>query len=497
MTLYQNFIGAQPLAVFNLPASPNGSIMIELDNDYDRKYSSIYFIAVDKSSVAHFLKPLAGNQLANRDLTLATPLDSKKNYCEIRTSSCVFQHESHTIQDTTSTNYQIIDSIAKVLDVLKEIHTPNYPPIEEIKKFEAVISWDKFNEDEKNATFSRLASHEFNLFLFKKDPTYFEQVVKPYLKNKMEQTLIDFYLLQDNESAIAYAETPALYIKLNALEKALLIEMLVQVGKKDMALTLARRLRDSMTKKRKDISVLNRIFDTVISLNIQKEENKEKVEQIIKPMEPPSEPSAPMSQAPKELVAEKYAYKSEKPKMAAKKPQQNLSECGEAKKYVETQYFLNPLDKNTENRVQDSDFYADYAEHVINNPKKPFISTYFTQLSQNITEVMSVISLLDIPFNAGEHGFKTTGPRSSEIKAASDFIIFKKEIKETTENPRSDILVAQRYIDSELERECSEPIKEFLVNRVYACEIIITNISSHKLELGCILPDSTRCYTRI
>lgn len=495
VTLYQNFIGTQPLAAFNLPASPDGALTIELDNDYDRKYSCMYFIAVDKGSVAHFLKPLTGNNLSKRDLTLATPLDSKKNYCEIRTSSCVFQNESHAIQDTSSTNYQIIDSIAKVLDVLKEIHTPNYPPIEEIKKFEPVINWDKFNEEEKNATFSRLASHEFNLFLYKKDPAYFEQVVKPYLRNKMEQTLIDFYLLQDNESAIVYAETPALYTKLNALEKALLIEMLVQVGKKDMALTLSRRLRDSMVKKRKSASEINRIFDTVISLNIKKEENKiDKVEPIPKPTEAPSIPASQQQQIVKNEKEAAYHKKAEmKPKMMYNRIQQNLQECGEAKEYVETQYFTGALDKNTANRVQDSDFYADYAEHVINNPKKSFLSSYFIQISQNITEVMSAIALLDIPFNAGEHGFKSTGPRSSEIKAASDFIIFKKEIKETNENPRSDILVAQRYIDSELEKECSESIKELLVNRVYACEVIITNISSHKLELGvfCQIPQGS------
>jgi len=40
-------------------------------------------------------------------------------------------------------------------------------------------------------------SHELNLFVFFKDPAYFETFVKNYLKNKFEKTFIDYFLLNN------------------------------------------------------------------------------------------------------------------------------------------------------------------------------------------------------------------------------------------------------------------------------------------------------------
>jgi hypothetical protein len=36
-----------------------------------------------------------------------------------------------------------------------------------------------------------------NIFLFFKDKPYFENVIKPYLQNKMHKTLIDKFLLNE------------------------------------------------------------------------------------------------------------------------------------------------------------------------------------------------------------------------------------------------------------------------------------------------------------
>lgn len=40
-----------------------------------------------------------------------------------------------------------------------------------------------------------------------KDPQYFEQVVKPFLLNKMEKTFVDYWLLELDEALWPYDQT--------------------------------------------------------------------------------------------------------------------------------------------------------------------------------------------------------------------------------------------------------------------------------------------------
>jgi Fe2+ or Zn2+ uptake regulation protein len=57
------------------------------------------------------------------------------------------------------------------------------------------IKWVSMTEEEKNKVYYKNACHEFNFFLFKKDPGYFSKIVKPLIEYKMEKTFVDFYLL--------------------------------------------------------------------------------------------------------------------------------------------------------------------------------------------------------------------------------------------------------------------------------------------------------------
>ncbi len=269
--IYQNFLGDPPLALYNLPVDPtNGTVSIELDANYASSYGCAYVVAVDRDSVAHYLQPLAGDKPRNRDLALLVPLDQKKGFCEMRTRAEVRKGESHTIPDVSSTDLQIIDSLEKVLLVIKEVQTLKHVSPGALERFGQLVRWDTMDEEEKNRFLSVQSSHELHLFLYKKDPEYFARVVRPYLVNKMEKSFIDHYLLGDKEDVIGFAESPALHAELNPLEESLLVETLLRAGNRDMAATFARRLRDALHGQRPSASDQNRVFDTVISLNMLK-----------------------------------------------------------------------------------------------------------------------------------------------------------------------------------------------------------------------------------
>lgn len=58
-----------------------------------------------------------------------------------------------------------------------------------------LTKWPTFTVDQKNKKYNKHMCHEFNLFLFFKDPAYFETYVKEFLINKLEKTFVDYFLL--------------------------------------------------------------------------------------------------------------------------------------------------------------------------------------------------------------------------------------------------------------------------------------------------------------
>ena len=75
-------------------------------------------------------------------------------------------------------------------------------------------------------------------------------------------------------------------------------------------------------------------------------------------------------------------------------------------------------------------FWADFAKHLVDNSGslKSFLSSYFTLALQNLNEAALVIAFTDLPFTDDSHGFKANQGRGIEIKAASNMMIFLKEI---------------------------------------------------------------------
>ena len=156
----------------------------------------------------------------------------------------------------------------------------------------------------------------------------------------------------------------------------------------------------------------------------------------------------------------------------------------EAKEYAECNYYNNSSGNNFIHQVTDCEFWVDYAEHVMKfGLSKPFLSCGFIDTFHTLTEIVACLALLDLPFSAAEHGFKTLEGRAAELKAAENLLIFKKEVKECQGEIQSNILVAQRYLDPmHSKEEGDEKIDEFLISKVYEAEVIITNISNRKLE---------------
>lgn len=233
-------------------------------------------IAADPESTTQKMIDIeeAQAEIAKRDLTLDKPLNPEKCYNEVRNSSTVNKGELFKVEDITSTELQTIDSMEKVKQVQEELlrlsgqNVPDYTG-----DFSFLLKWHEETEEEKNKKFTKFFCHELNLFIYYKDPDYFKKVVGPFINNKMEKTFIDNWLL-DNYLSIKHFANVENFEKLNAFEKCLLIEMTARNGDKVTAKDLADKLVLDNDASPINVTGKNKIFDTVLNLNMLSTENE-------------------------------------------------------------------------------------------------------------------------------------------------------------------------------------------------------------------------------
>ena len=139
----------------------------------------------------------------------------------MRNCENVKEKDKVKIDDITSTEHIIIDSLDKVKKVQDEI-ARILGKSKCNADLEFLTKWHTYQDEEKNKKYSNYCSHEVNLFIFFKDHDYFNAVVKPFLINKMEKSFIDYWLLGDYDKLKHYAQIEYLDT-LNSLEKCLLI----------------------------------------------------------------------------------------------------------------------------------------------------------------------------------------------------------------------------------------------------------------------------------
>lgn len=88
--------------------------------------------------------------------------------------------------------------------------------------------------------------------------------------------------------------------------------------------------------------------------------------------------------------------------------------------------------------------------HIATNRTfKGFLSSHFILGTSNLNEVALVLSLIDLPSKEESHGFRSEQGRRVEIKAASNLILFLKEVQETKASIDRNLLVVHRYFETQ------------------------------------------------
>jgi len=166
--------------------------------------------------------------------------------------------------------------------------------------------------------------------------------------------------------------------------------------------------------------------------------------------------------------------------------------------FAENNYYQLPIEHQNDSLVPVNAFWLDYAKHTDASARNlgeltGFLSPNFIYATENFTEMMLALAVLDLPFAAGKHD-ANIADATLTLKAASPIIVFHKETKPAADGQRGTILVGQNYFraDDRYRTEGNERFDkyvtdEFLIGVVYGCQVVVTNPTSTPRKLDVLV----------
>jgi hypothetical protein len=524
-----DFLPAPAHVLLNLEPDAEGRVTVPREQLGDA--TLVRVVAVDATSQAAAELALPETELVPRDRRLLDALDPAGHFVLRKQRACLASDDELVIDDVRTAKLETVDSVGKAHGLLLTLSGDAH-----LREFEFVTRWPTLAPEQKRERYSKYACHELHLFLARKDPEFFAEVVRPYLANKRDQTFMDHYLLGDPLER--YLE-PWAYGRLNTLEKILLAERIA--SERGAA---ARHVGDRFDLLPPDVEGDNAAFDTALEGSALSTEKKVVFEERERGVSmrtasfaaPPGGPAGgfgpPPAPAPAAMPAPRAPAPAAPSRKRAAPPKMEEMECRELE-FSDDEYggdededvlradisareevrrFFQPLDKTEEwaennyyrRRIAEQGpeligvnaFWRDFASYVAAGSQGPFSSGHFVRATSCFAEMMCALAVLDLPFDALAP--ERTFDGQARLRARSPMIVFHQQLAAVTPSEqRIGVLVSQNYFRADdryryedNERHDKYVSGELLVHTVYVCQVVLTNPSSsaHKLDLLVQIP---------
>lgn len=210
-----DFLEAGAVVLANLRPDAQGLVKVARSALGTR--SQLRFVAVDPAAgVAAREVALPEQAGKHKDVRLRLGLDASAHFTEQRQAAPLLEGEALEVEDVTTAKVEVFDSLGRAFQLLRTLGGHD-----DLETFAFVLGWPKLSKAEKCKKLSEHGCHELHVFIAKKDPAFFEEVVRPHLRNKKDKRFIDRWLLGDDLAAF---KKPWAHARLNAAEKCFLAE---------------------------------------------------------------------------------------------------------------------------------------------------------------------------------------------------------------------------------------------------------------------------------
>ena len=518
-----DFLGDTAAVLTNL--KPDAAGVVTVKRADLGAHQHLHVVAVDPQNTVYRVVSLPEVKTRTLDLTLANALDAAKHFTEQKRVSVVNANVPFILFNVRTSKFETYDTLAKVYTLYVTLSGNS-----NLREFAFILNWPKMKPEEKQKMYSKYACHELNFFIARKDKTFFETVVQPYLRNKKDKTFLDHYLTGANLSSYL---KPWNYAQLNIVERALLGRRIVAEHP-----AAARHVKDLFDLLPPDVERFNHLFKTALKgsaldvpttpLALAPAEDRPAVRYrragralgapvatgaaAAKPQAPGRSREMAKAEAEKKALAydaerlrdqgkarkqvdalerlEEDATYFKADEARRKRVRQYYRKLDKTQEWVENNYYHLPIEQQNASLVKVNAFWRDFAAH---DGRTPFFSTHLADASRSFTEMMFALSVLDVPFEAKKHKSDLQGAKLT-LTPGSPAIVYHKEIKEAQAVEQTPILVSQnffrygdRYIHKGGERFDKFVTDEFLRYVVYGCQVVITNPTSSRQKLDVLL----------
>jgi hypothetical protein len=523
--------------------TPDADGVVKLPRKDVGPHPLVQVVAVDPLHTTARTVSLPEQKARFADLRLRDGLDPAGHFAQQKQATVVEPGQPFVIADAAASRYETYDSLAKVYNLYA---TLGKDP--KLAEFAFVLRWPTLKEAEKRELYSKYACHELHYFLSRKDPKFFNEVVRPYLAHKKDKTFLDHWLLGDDLGRFL---RPWEYGRLNAPERVLLarrapgeparvarhFDDLLRLTPPNAARELFEfgaaiegealglgdeakaRLRQELAKKS---VALGEVQDLALNgampapagqpmggaggfgggmpesaragLSVAGREGRSagrggKLGADKKEMAK----DAPGEQAEMKLLmksaeeADRFYFDDREKHLGVRQLYRKVDPTQE---WAENNYYKLLVGQQTADLVPVSPFWAEYAAHT----DGPFVSRHLPAAARNFTEMMFALSVLDLPFEPARHEVKFEDGRMT-LTPGSRVVAFHEEVRpaEVATNP-APILVSQnvyrandRFRDINGEREDKFVAGEFVAQVVYGCQVVVTNPSSSRQRLSVLV----------
>ena len=496
-----DFLASESAILVNLIPDKKGQIQIPADALGSHQH--IRVVAIDPINTTSRSVSLPDQKTQFVDLRMADGLDPKGHFTQQKQVSIVPVGQTFTLHDLTTSKFEAYDSLSRVYDLYSTLS-----PTPQLVEFSFILNWPKLKPEEKRSLYSKYASHELSFFLFKKDPEFFQSVIKPYLANKKDKTFLDRFLLEDD---LAEFLQPWQYQQLNVVERILLAQRL-----KDERPQTSRHISDLFELLPPATDRFIRLFETAVqrsSLDVTdslgRKEARAKLRELslfeaeglsrgVAAAAPESgSMSAPMlakrfaAPAERKMADERWQDRAEKQLEAAKEiPRRRgavrkfaADKSADAKTLEMTDadhdseqtadlYFhdlgdvdasqLRQLYRKLEKTMEwaENNYHhlpidqqhaglitvnAFWKDFAQHDPATPFLSRHLAEASRNFPEMLLALAVLDLPFEAPKHESKFDGPAMT-LTPGGPLVVFHEEIRPSAAADGSTkVLVSQNF----------------------------------------------------
>lgn len=507
------FLRHAPVMVANLVPDENGVITLDRELFGDRQH--VHVLLVDPDGTTYRTVSLEDQGVEFRDLTLKQGLDPDRHFAEKNQVVGLKKGEVLELPSSEGTQFQYFDELTSVYEYLLRLKEDA-----SMREFRFLLNWPKLSQEEKTEKYSKYASHELSFFLSRKDPVFFKEVVLPHLVNKRDRTFLDDYLLGAN---LTKYQEPYEYARLNVVERILLVENDPR-GVASLQADLQGRLELKPKDLARDQYFYENLFSSSFALAGKDTDEGADFGGGVSGgggfgIFPKIDTSSNRSGAKK--IREKQLRDESDRNAAERRGAHALSDpfasdfsvevdgviipgipgvsqyyrgLEVTKEWAETNYYKLPILSHQYDLISENRFWLDAAK---NGPKDGFASRYLGEATRSFTEMMFVLSFMDLPFEAPEHQ-REEAEGGMRFTAGGPTLFFYRELEEVElSDSESPLLISQSFYQNDDryrivngEKVDKFVTQEFVRGIVYGSEMVVTNptTSSQRLDLLAQIP---------